>query len=165
MQVRGPGPPGHQTPACDISASLRSLGELQPDIWPPPPPHRALAWSCIRPLESEIIITALRLALTSSPHSLSPLAALAAARALPAAAAADTTINIRTYSVADSFTSDLLGLLGPIEENKSNSRSINYFREFRLNIKSENKLYAGVWSSKEQGVVEKNMFPIFLVKN
>ena len=74
------------------------------------------------------------------PHSLSPLAALAAARA----AAADTTINIRTYSVADSFTSDLLGLLGPIEENKSNSRSINYFREFRLNIKSENKLYAGV---------------------
>ena len=101
--------------------------------------------SCIRPLESQIIITALCLPRSHQfPLSLSPLAALAAARAPPAAAAADTTINIRTYSVADSFTSDLLGLLGPIEENKSNSRSINYFREFRLNIKSENYIFAGV---------------------
>ena len=132
MQVRGCERPRGQQQT--ISASLRSLRE--PGIRPPTPQHRALAWRhqawSRKPLEMNNSSLPQFLSSQLSAGGTSP-----SSRRRPElpAAAADTTINIRTYSVADSFTLDLLGLLGPIEEHKSNSRStINDFREFRLNI-------------------------------
>ena len=121
MQVRGPGPRGQQ----NIGACASWSPGDPCDIRPPTPAHRALAWghqawspSSWPDMEIIIRLCFPRLPTLSS-SSLSLLAAPghhpAAARA-PSAAAAETTINIRTYSVADSFTSDLLGLLGPIED-------------------------------------------------
>ena len=116
MQVRGPGPRGQQ----NIGACASWSPGDPCDIRPPTPAHRALAWghqawspSSAWP-DMEIIIrlgSPVPLSLSAGGTGQHP----AAARA-PSAAAAETTINIRTYSVADSFTSDLLGLLGPIED-------------------------------------------------